>query len=245
MANIIKCRGFVLNTMPFKESSLIASVLTNRAGKVKLLAKGVRRPKSKMCGAMEPFSFDEIIFYKREFKDIYTLSDAVVIDSFPEIRSDPHKVSGAMVLCEFYDKTLPMEETDTTVFSNFLRFLNALRRSGSQAVRALVIGHLIRAFSTSGVMPHLGDCVRCHGPVGGSDGRIDFSIAAGGTVCSKHHDDTVLLLSHQTVDALRKSDHLVHSELGKNVVTELENIVSDYMYVHLNNLRLHSLRHFK
>jgi DNA repair protein RecO (recombination protein O) len=245
MANIIKCRGFVLNTMPFKESSLIASVLTNKAGKVKLLAKGIRRPKSKICGAMEPFSFDEIIFYKREFKDIYTLSDAVVIDSFPEIRSDPYKVSGAMVLCEFYDKTLPMEETDTAVFSDFLRFLNALRKSGSQTVRELVIRHLIKAFSSSGVMPHLGDCVRCHGPVGGRNGKIDFSIAAGGTVCSKHHDDTVLLLSHQMVDVLRNSSQLQHSQIDNNAIIELENLVSDYMYVHLNNLRLHSLRHFK
>jgi DNA repair protein RecO (recombination protein O) len=245
MANIIKCRGFVLNTTPFKESSLIASVLTSKLGKVTLMAKGIRRPKSKMCGAMEPFSFDEVIFYRREFKDIYTLSDAVVIDSFPEIRSDPYKVSGALVLCEFYHKTLPMEETDTRVFSEFLRFLNSMRRAGSQAVRTVVITHLIRAFSASGVMPHLDDCVRCNRQVGGSNGKIDFSITAGGTVCSKHHDDTVLLLSRQTVDALKGSYQRVHVQIDSSTLTEIENFVSDYMYVHLNNLRLHSLKHFK
>ncbi|MDH4210576.1 MAG: DNA repair protein RecO [candidate division WOR-3 bacterium] len=245
MANIIKCRGFVLRTAPFKESSLIASVLTNKSGKVKLLAKGIRRPKSKICGAMEPFSFDEVIFYKREFKDIYTLSDAVVIDSFPEIRSDPFKVSGAMVLCEFYDKTLPMEETDTMVFTEFLRFLNGLRKAGSQAVRALVIAHLIKAFSSSGVMPHLDDCVRCHKPIGSSNGKIDFSVSAGGTVCSKHHDDTVVLLSRQTVDALKNTYQRAHVQIDSSALTEIENFVADYMYVHLNNLRLHSLKHFK
>lgn len=245
MANIIKCRGFVLNTTPFKESSLIASVLTNKSGKVRLLAKGIRRPKSKMCGAMEPFSFDEIIFYKREFKDLYTLSDAVVIDSFPEIRSDPYKVSGAMVLCEFYDKTLPMEESDTQVFSEFFRFLSSLRKADSDAVRALVVSHLIRAFPHSGVMPHLEDCVQCHGPVGSGNGKIDFSISAGGTVCRKHHDDSVLLLDRQTIEALKSMLQRKPFQINNSTLTEMENLVTDYMYVHLSNLRLHSLKHFK
>ncbi|UCD06583.1 MAG: DNA repair protein RecO [candidate division WOR-3 bacterium] len=245
MANIIKCRGFVLNTIPFKESSLIASVLTNKSGKVKLLAKGIRRPKSKMCGAMEPFSFDEIIFYKREFKDIYTLSDAVVIDSFPEIRGDPFRVSGAMVLCEFYDKTLPMEESNTQVFSEFFRFLSSMRKADSHTVRALVISYLIRAFPYSGVMPHLDDCVQCHGPVGGGNGKIDFSISAGGTVCRKHHDDSVLLLDRQTVEALKSMLQRRHFQLSNSTLAEMEGFVADYIYVHMNNIRLHSLKHFK
>ena len=66
MANIIKTEGFVLKTMLFKESSLIASIFTKKFGKIKVLAKGVRRPKSKLCGALELFNLDEIIFYKRE-----------------------------------------------------------------------------------------------------------------------------------------------------------------------------------
>jgi len=245
MANIIKCRGFVLKTSPFKESSLIASVFTNKMGKVKLLAKGVRRPKSKMCGAMEPFSFDEIIFYKREFKEIYTLSDAVVIDSFPEIRSDPYKVSGAMVLCEFFDKTLPMEETDTTAFSELFRFLKNLQKADPHGVRALVVGHLVRAFSGSGVMPHLDDCVRCHKPIGSGNGKVDFSVSAGGVVCSKHHDDTVILLSRQTVKTLRNTYRKSEVEIDDEALGEIESFIVDYMYLHLNNLHLHSLKHFK
>jgi DNA repair protein RecO (recombination protein O) len=245
MANIVKCRGFVLKTTPFKESSLIASVLTNRTGKVRLLAKGVRRPKSKMCGAMEPFSFDEIIFYKREFKDIYTLSDATIIDSYPEIRNDTYKVSGALVLCEFFDKTLPLEEADIDVFSEFMRFLNGLRKAGSQAVRAFVVGHLMRAVAGSGVMPHLGDCVRCHQPVGGSNGRVDFSVSAGGVVCGKHHDDSVVRLSHQTVEDLKKILRKAPVLIAGGALSELDGLIVEYIYVHLNNLHLHSFKHFK
>ncbi|MBE0432687.1 DNA repair protein RecO [candidate division WOR-3 bacterium] len=245
MANIIKCRGFVLNTMPFKESSLIASVLTNNLGKVKLLAKGIRRPRSKMCGAMERFNFDELIYYKRDFKEIYTLSDAVVIDSYSEIRGDPYKVSAAVVLCEFYDRTLPAEAPDRASFSELTRFLKGLKKTGRTGVRALVVGHLCRALSGSGVMPHLNDCVRCHRPAGGGNGRLDFSVMAGGVVCDKHHDDTVIGLSQQTVKTLVNLYRGAPLELSDNAVREIESFMVDYMHLHLNNLNLRSLKHFK
>jgi DNA repair protein RecO (recombination protein O) len=245
MANIVKCRGFVLKTFPFKESSLIVSVLTNRFGKVKVLAKGVRRPKSRICGAMEPFNLDEIIFYKREFKEIYNLSDAVIIDGFDQIRNDPQKVSAALVLCEFYDKTLPSEEMDAQAFSLFLGFLKRLRYSQGTAVRALVTSCLLRALCGAGVMPHLDDCVRCHGSVSRDNEKTDFSVAAGGFVCSKHHDDTVMLLSHGTVNTLRKIYNKQEAPIDNDSLAEIENFLADYMYVHLNNLNLNALKHLR
>ncbi|MCK4452894.1 DNA repair protein RecO, partial [candidate division WOR-3 bacterium] len=127
MANIIKTEGFVLKTMLFKESSLIASIFTKKFGKIKVLAKGVRRPKSKLCGALELFNLDEIIFYKRELKELYTLSDAVVIDDFEKVRAHPRKVNAGMVLCEFFEKTLPLEEIDSHAYTLLLNFLKELQ----------------------------------------------------------------------------------------------------------------------
>ncbi len=245
MANIIKCRGIVLKTTPFKESSLIASVFTDRMGKVRLMAKGIRRPKSKMCGAMEPFSLDEIIFYRREFKDIYTLSDAVVVDCFPRVRGDPYRVGAAMVVCEYFDKSLPMEEPDTAVFSELVSFLKRLENVPADSVRALVFGHLARALSGSGVMPHLDDCVRCHRSLHYDNNKVDFSVGAGGLVCKDHHDDTVVLLSRQTVTTLKDRYRKPDAEIDDAALEEIEGFMADYMYLHLNNLRLRSLKHFK
>lgn len=245
MANIIKCRGFILNTIPFKESSLIASVLTNRLGKVKLLAKGIRRPRSRICGALERFNFDELIFYKREFKEIYTLSDAAVIDGYAEIRGDPYKVSAAMVLCEFYDRTLPLEAVDRASFAELTRFLKGLRGTGPGGVRALVVGHLFRALAGSGVAPHLNDCVRCHRPAGRSNGRLDFSVMAGGVVCDRHHDDTVVGLDRHTVQTLVELRRGMPGAISDQAVREIESFIGDYLYQHLNSLSLRSLRHFK
>jgi DNA repair protein RecO (recombination protein O) len=245
MANIIKCRGFILKTFPFKESSLIVSVLSDRLGKIKLMVKGVRRPRSRICGAMEPFNLDEIIFHKREFKEMYNLSDAAVIDSFEDIRKDPRKVNAALVLCEFYEKTLPAEEMDGQAFCLLLVFLKKLCSVNESTIRSVVISHLLRAFSGAGVMPHLEDCVRCNGAVGGNNRKVDFSVASGGVVCSKHHDDTVMLLSPRTINILKSIYAMGKGDIDRDSLDEIESILTDYMYVHLGNLNLNSLKHLK
>jgi DNA repair protein RecO (recombination protein O) len=245
MANIIKCRGLVLKTFPFKESSLIVSLLSDRLGKLKLMVKGVRRPRSRICGAMEPFNLDEVIFHKREFKELYNLSDAMILDSFDEIRKDPRKVNAALVLCEFYEKTLPAEEQDGSAFALLLSFLKKLRTTNDSTIRSLVISHLLKAFSGAGVMPHLDDCVRCHSVVGSNNRKVDFSVASGGVVCSKHHDDTVMLLSPQTVRTIKSVYSTGKTPIDRDSLDEIESILTDYMYVHLGNLNLNSLKHLK
>jgi DNA repair protein RecO (recombination protein O) len=245
MANIIKCRGFVLKTFPFKESSLVASVLSDRLGKIKLMVKGVRRPKSRICGAMEPFNLDEIIFYKREFKEMYNLSDAVIIEDFEEIRKSPRKVNAAFVLCEFYEKTLPAEEVEGASFTLLLGFLRRLCRADESAIRSLVVSHLLRALVDAGVMPHLNDCVRCHGAISGNSKKVNFSVALGGVVCSKHHDDSVMLLSPETVDVIKDIYTRRTMSVDPQSLEEIESILTDYMSMHLNDLDLNSLRHLR
>ncbi|KPK63179.1 hypothetical protein AMJ83_08010 [candidate division WOR_3 bacterium SM23_42] len=245
MTNIIRCRGLILKTTPFKESSLIASVLTDISGKVQLLAKGVRRPKSKICGAMEPFNLDEIIYYKREFKEMYNLSDAVVIDDFEQIRNVPKKVNAALVLCEFYNKTVPPEDVNAEAFSLLLNFLKTLEKSDTTDARSLAVGFLVKALSGSGVMPHLENCVCCRGPVAKNNGKIEFSISAGGIVCHRHHDDTVVFLKRPTFDALKNIYSQEWHRIDSETSGEIEGFLVDYMYVHLNHTRLNTLKYLK
>jgi DNA repair protein RecO (recombination protein O) len=244
MAYIIKTRGIVLHTRVFLESSLIASLFTKQHGKITVLAKGIRRPKSKLCGTLERFNLDEIIFYKREFKEMYTLSDAEVIDRFEEIRVHPEKVAAAMVLCEFYNKTLPAEETDITSFTLLLEFLKRLQEVGMSVVKSLTFYYLLRALSKAGVRPHLDNCVRCHAVIK-QDRKIDFSVAAGGVVCDKHFDDTVLFLNVHTLATLQQIYRGKNIDIDKNSEDEIQKLIPNYLYYHLNNLVLHSLKHLE
>lgn len=243
MAHIIKTRAFVLRTRPFKESSLFAVMLTRTYGKIDVLAKGCRRPKSKLCGTLEIFNLDEIIYYKRETKDVYTLSDATVIEDFEKIRSDAQTVNAALVLCEFFTKTLPPEEKNDEAYTMLSMFLNTLRDVEHKSVKPLTLYYLLKALSGAGVQPHLDSCVACRRPINHSAKKINFSLAAGGIVCERDFDDTVVYLDHETIATLRHIYTEADVDLHKMRFDEIEEILPDYLYHHLNSIVLHSLKH--
>lgn len=245
MANIIKTKGIILKTMPFKESSLFASILTEDYGKIKVLAKGCRRPKSKLCGALEPFNLDEIIFYKRESKEIYTLSDAGILNDFEKIRQYPAKVNAALVLCEFFEKAMPAEEKDERSFNLLIRFLKEIQRAEEPSLKAVTYYYLLSALALAGIRPHLENCVRCHSAIQYRNKKSDFSISAGGIVCDKHYDDTVVFLSNETISALKAIYGEYTRRMSRNALNEIEKIIPDYLYYHMNNLTLHSLKQLR
>lgn len=243
MAHIIKTKAFVLRTRPFKESSLFAVMLTRKHGKVDVLAKGCRRPKSKLCGTLEVFNLDEIIYYKRETKAVYTLSDATVIDDFEKIRSTAQTVNAAMVLCEFFTKTLPPEEQNDEAYTLLRTFLNTLREIDHALAKPLTLYYVLRALSGAGVQPHLDSCVACRHAINNNAKKIDFSVAAGGIVCERDFDDTVVYLDRETVNTLHQIYEKTDVDLRKMRFDEIEELLPDYLYYHLNNTVLYSLKH--
>ncbi len=243
MANIIKTHGFVLNTVPFKESSMFVSLLTKQNGKVKLVAKGVRRPKSRLCGALERFSLDEIIYYRRESKEVYTLSDAVVMQGYDSIRAHHERVNAALVLCEFFDKTLPPEEPHTHAFSLMHDFLAALTRAPEEHIKSTVYAFLLKALPDAGIHPLIDSCVRCHEPIAYNNKKVDFSVGAGGVVCEKDFDDTVVFMHHDTLDVLKDIYNNRSVVMTERTVTDLARMLPDYLYYHLDGLALNSLKH--
>ncbi|MEO0216883.1 MAG: DNA repair protein RecO [candidate division WOR-3 bacterium] len=244
MADIQKTRGIVLRTFPFKESSLICSFFTEKFGKIKLLAKGARRPKSKFCGTLEPFSHNEIVFYKKEFKELYTLADAVVIENFASIRSEILKFNACEVLCEFFEKSMSPEESDRNVYNLLLSFVREVQKDSESHIRSLTLQYLLKALKLIGVAPHLKDCVRCHKEVYMGD-RIGFSFGAGGIICEKDFDDTVVFLSRAVLKVADQVYKERKPEINSNILNELEKFIVDYISYHLSGVTLNSLKFLK
>jgi DNA repair protein RecO (recombination protein O) len=244
MAQIIKTQGYILHTRSFKESSLFASILTRHFGKITVLAKGCRRPKSKMCGSLEPFNKDEIIYYKRESKEVYTLSDAHVLEHYERLRQSPGKVTSILVLCEFFNKTLPHEEPDQRAFALMEKYITTIEQAPQQSVKPLTYYHLLIALSYAGVRPHCDSCVKCGTHIPSTE-HIDFSIAAGGLVCAHDYDDSVIKLSFTTVKAIQTVLTFGTMPVEHIAIDEIETLIPRYLSMHLDNLVLNSLKYLQ
>ncbi len=244
MADIRKTEALILTAMQFKETSLITSALTRYDGKIKLVAKGARRPRSKFCGTLEPFCLDTVIFYKKEERDLYTLSDAAVIESFDGIRRSARKSHGALVICELLDRTQPAGEGDERIFGLAVSCLHMLNDSHESDTRSVLYRFLLQSWALLGVKPALDKCMRCHAPIP-QPKKYNFSIGAGGLVCDKDFDDSVISLKSETVNAMKALYRGATPVLSEDLLSDIQRLLPAYFYLHMGGLRLNSLKYVK
>ena len=171
--------GVVLRTQKLGEADRIITVLTRRNGKVRAVAKGVRRTKSKFGARLEPFSHVDLQFYTGRNLDIVNQAESIRSYGQAVAADYPAYTAGTAVL-ETADR-LTAEEKEPSL-RLFLLVIGALRSLAEQTHPAGLVldAFLLRAMSVAGWEPALSDCARCAEP----GPHRHFSVPAGGTVCS-------------------------------------------------------------
>lgn len=117
--------GIVLARRNYAEADRILSVYTRNHGRLSLIAKGIRRPKSKKRGHLEVFSHFK--FQAASGRGLDIMTEAEVIDSFGEIRKSLKKVSLAYYFMEALGRTTHENEVHTDLFELTLEYLNRLK----------------------------------------------------------------------------------------------------------------------
>lgn len=121
-------KAIVLGRRNYGEADRIVRLFTRDYGKVSLIAKGVRRPKSRKKGALEVFSLLKFSGVRGKGFDIMT--EAEIVNNFSNIREDLKKVSVAYFYLETIDKLTRDEEENIQVFDLIRKYLIALDKSG-------------------------------------------------------------------------------------------------------------------
>ena len=176
--SLYRDEGVVLRTQKLGEADRIVTVLTRRHGKVRAVAKGVRRTKSKFGSRLEPFSHVDLQFYTGRNLDIINQAESIRPYGQGIAGDYPAYTAGTAVL-ETADR-LTAEEKEPSL-RLFLLVIGALRALSERTHPAGLVldAFLLRAMSVAGWEPALGGCARC-----GEEGpHRHFSVPAGGTVC--------------------------------------------------------------
>lgn len=168
-------QGIVLRSFPFGEADRVVVLLSPNHGKLRTVAKGVRKTKSRFGGRLEPFSHVELVLY--EGRNLDTITQASTIESFPALRADLDKVVAAGTMVEVSDAVAQEEESSHRLFMLLRRGLEALEQGSLNS--DLVPAFLLKAAAVVGVAPALDHCASC----GRSEDLRRFSFAAGGVQC--------------------------------------------------------------
>ncbi len=136
-----KTKGIILARKDYSESDRILSVYTKDFGRVSLLAKGVRMPKSRKRGHIEVFSL--VDFQAVRGKGIDIMTEVEIIDNFAKIRKNLKKVALAYYFMEVIGKITSENEHNTKIFESVLHNLEALKYNSSLKEQRLNFIHRI------------------------------------------------------------------------------------------------------
>ncbi|HZA41590.1 MAG TPA: DNA repair protein RecO [Actinomycetota bacterium] len=204
MPGLYKDEGVVLTTIKLGEADRILTVFTRFNGKVRAVAKGVRKTKSRFGGRLEPFTRVQLLIYRG--RNLDTVTSADILSSFDEIRSDYTRIIHAAALVEIVDKITPERERSVRVYTLLLAGLEAIARGANVSV---VPAFVLKLLSISGYHPQLTVCAGC-----GNGGRLAaFSPALGGAVCDPCRTDDHGAVE-LTGDRLALLSHLLVSDFG-------------------------------
>ncbi|MDA8063154.1 MAG: DNA repair protein RecO [Actinomycetota bacterium] len=157
--------GIVLRTHKLGESDRIVVLLTAGRGKVRAVAKGVRRASSRLGGRLEPGGHLALLLH--EGRELHVVTQAEAIEPFGELRADLVRLRDALALLEAVDQVAREGEADPRLYAMLLR---ALRTLVAHPAPLLVAGFYWKLLALEGVAPGVTECARC----GASAAEVDL-----------------------------------------------------------------------
>jgi DNA repair protein RecO (recombination protein O) len=171
-------RGVVLRTYKLGEADRIVAILTRGRGKVRAVAKGVRKTKSRFGGRLEPASHVELLLYEGR-GELDIVSQAETLDHFPTLRDDFDRLARAVSMLEAADQLATEGEPNARLYE---MLVGALRALAVQDAPLVVPGFLLKALALEGFRPQVEACVACgiEGPL------VSWAQEEGGLRCASH-----------------------------------------------------------
>lgn len=172
----------VLRTHKLGEADRIVTVLSRGRGKIRAVAKGVRRTSSKFGARLEPFSHVDLQFATGRTLDVVTQAETIGAYGEP-LTADYRAYTAGQVMLETADRLVAEEREPALqqylLLVGALRVLNSGTSDGPRPASLILDSYLLRSLAVAGYAPTFTDCARC-GLVGP---HRAFSPAAGGAVC--------------------------------------------------------------
>lgn len=235
-----RVEGIVIRTNDYGETNKIVTLYTKENGKVAVMARGAKRPKSRFASSAQLFVYG--IFVYQSSKGMGSLNQADIIDSFKVIRSDLMLTAYAAFVVELLDKLTEDKKPSGSLFDLLQQTLTYMNEGLDPEILTRIFE--MKMLYVAGVAPILDRCSLCGNP----ESDFVFSLKHAGLLCHqcKLEDPYHRTASKRILQLLRLFQQMNINRLGNiNVKTEtkeqLKEIISAYydefVGVHLKSKR--------
>ena len=208
---LYKEQGVVLRSQKLGEADKIVTVMTQGSGKVRAVAKGIRKTTSRFGARLEPFTHVSLMVYRGR-GSLDTVSQAEIVSPFLALRNDLDLFAAGETMLEAVDKVAEEHERNVRLFMLLLTGLRALD-AGPKDAAAVTESFLLKLLSLSGFHPSLTACAVCGRP---SPSR--FASGQGGAVCSDDADHDAGPVSTEALEHLAMLGGTGMLEAGETTV---------------------------
>jgi DNA repair protein RecO (recombination protein O) len=178
--SLYRDRGIALRHYKLGEADRIIVFMTAGHGKVRAVAKGIRKTKSRFGSRLEPPTHANLLFYEGRELDI--VSQAEAIDHFRPIRDDLARMTDAMSMLEVVDQSAQERQPDARMYEMLLAALRTLAARDRRSP-LLVAAFYWKLLSMEGLGPILDRCATCDAPAAGGAAMVAFDLSHGGALC--------------------------------------------------------------
>lgn len=230
--SIIQSEAVVLRSLDYGETSQIVTLFTRKKGKIGVMAKGARRPKSSFGATLQPMAYTQVVFYYKPTRTLQTLSESSHVQSFHRLRRDLTSITVGLRIVELVDALMEEEDSLPDVFGLLVRALHRLNRGEPRATNLWAYVQL-RLARILGVAPAV-ERERVEA-VTGEEGVL--SLADGGVYPDSDRDavpeeprpaSRAALRAYATC-ARADLDTVMRLEMSPSLQREVEGLVRDFL----------------
>lgn len=195
---LLRDEGIVLQARELGEHDRLVTLYTREHGKLTAVARGARRVRSRFAGALELFTWGDLVGFEREGRSLVRLDHFDVRHPFRPLREDLARLGQAARVVEALARLTAERDPQAATFALLLRALRALE---TEAPARVHLAFTLRLLDLLGHRPRLDRCGRCGRPVGTHD--VGFDPAAGSVRCGRCRGPGLAALAAPVAAALR------------------------------------------
>ena len=177
----VKTEAVVLRSIRYGEADRILHLYSAARGRFGAIAKGVRRPRSRFGGRLEPFFRLDLLLHEGR-GELLTVTGVTTVDGYARLRSSAPALEAGARACDAVLRLLDSAEPNRPAYNLLCRYLSMLDDPGQERATAVetALAFRLKLALTAGFAPELASCARC----GEAEHLAGFSGAAGGVVCA-------------------------------------------------------------
>ncbi len=236
--SVFKAEAIVLKQFDLGEADKIITFYTKENGKIRAVARGVRKARSSISGLVLPFSYNLVTFYRGRSLD--RINQIENIFSFSRLREDLSLMAYASFMAELVEKVSLEDQPNQELFSLLLASFHHLLKNGKERYNYIELTFKVHLLVILGLKPEINKCICCGNSYNSTESNL-FNVGQGGVICHNCYPELekVQQISGEALQIMKRVFNyglrpFNNLKISDRAFNELDELINSFLLFHLD-----------